>query len=95
MSKNLSNLINYYRDCYRSDNRELLIYDFLDPKIENKICLDTQEEILNGNAPKIAIPSIRRSPFKRNTNYLQRFTFDHHQLVSGHVIHRLFNPSYS
>lgn len=52
---NLNNLIAYFRDCYKSDNREQAIFDFLDTKIENKILLDGEEELLNNAHPKIPI----------------------------------------
>ncbi|WP_196892847.1 DEAD/DEAH box helicase [Aureivirga marina] len=54
--KELKNLIKYYRNCYQSDNRDKVIIDFLNAKIENKYCIETKEELINGISPIIPIP---------------------------------------
>ncbi|MCT4638867.1 MAG: DNA2/NAM7 family helicase [Bacteroidales bacterium] len=51
----VSNIIQYYRDCYRADNREQVIYDFLDRKIEDKICFEGKEELITGEYPFVPI----------------------------------------
>ncbi len=53
----LSNIIQYFHDCYRSDNRELIIYDFLDRKVENKICFEGKEELVTDEYPIVPIHS--------------------------------------
>lgn len=57
MSVSIPNVIKYFHDCYRSDNRELLIYDFLDRKVEDKVFFEGKEELLNGEYPKVPIDS--------------------------------------
>ncbi|WP_196886222.1 DEAD/DEAH box helicase [Aureivirga sp. CE67] len=52
----IKNLIKYYRNCYQSDNRDTIITDFLNPKIINKYCIETREELLTGDSPIIPIP---------------------------------------
>ena len=59
MDSKTSKLIDYYRSCYQSDNRQLEIYDFLHAKIENKIHLPNKEELLTSDTPCIAIDSIQ------------------------------------
>lgn len=61
MPHSLSDIIQYFRDCYRSDNRELTINDFLDSKVEDKIFIEGKEELLNGDFPKIPIDALKAS----------------------------------
>ncbi|UII25338.1 AAA domain-containing protein [Fulvivirga maritima] len=55
VSSQLSKAIHYFFDCYRSDNRELSIFDFLDNKVENRLIIEGREELLTGDAPIIPI----------------------------------------
>jgi len=57
----LPSIIQYFHDCYRSDNREQVIYDFLDQKIEDKIYTEGQEELLTNESPIIPIDSKKAS----------------------------------
>ena len=63
MTKNssISNIIQYFHDCYRSDNRELIIYNFLDKKVENKIYFEEKEDLLTGNHPIVPIDTVKAS----------------------------------
>lgn len=57
MNTELANIIRYFHDCYRSYNRDLLIYDFLDKKIEDRVFFDDQEELITGDFPIVPIDS--------------------------------------
>ena len=57
MDSKIAKLIDYYRSCYQSDNRQLEIYDFLNVKIENKLYLSEKEELLTADAPFVAVDS--------------------------------------
>jgi superfamily I DNA and/or RNA helicase len=54
-----SNIIKYFHDCYQSDNRELIIYNFLDKKVENKLYFKGKEELLTGSHPIIPVDTIK------------------------------------
>ena len=66
MTSSLSNVIQYFHDCYRSDNRELIIYDFLDRKIEDKVFIEGKEELVNNDYPIVPIDS------EKATNILKK-----------------------
>lgn len=55
MNTSLGRIISYFHACYQSDNRELLIYDFLDRKVEDKIHMEGKEELINNDYPFKAI----------------------------------------
>ncbi|UTW66034.1 AAA family ATPase [bacterium SCSIO 12643] len=55
----IPNIIQYYHDCYRSDNRELVIFDFLNRKVENKVFFDGKEELLNNLYPIKSFPKLK------------------------------------
>ena len=55
MPDSLSNIIEYFEQCYRSDNRELNIFDFLDRKIEDKFFIEGKEELVSNSLPIIPI----------------------------------------
>ena len=47
----VSNLINYYKDCYQADSRTLSISNFFSTKFENKLFVEDKDQLLNGNLP--------------------------------------------
>jgi hypothetical protein len=53
----IPNIVQYFHDCYRSDNRELVLYDFLDKKVENRLSMEGKEVLINGEYPLIPINS--------------------------------------
>ena len=55
MTNSLKNIIEYFRDCYRSDNREMMIFDFLDKKVEEQLFITGKEELINNEYPHIPI----------------------------------------
>lgn len=55
MASTITNLITYFQECYRADNREMLIFDFLDKKIENRIIIEGNEELINGELPIVPL----------------------------------------
>lgn len=52
---NLSNVIAYFRDCYRADTRTLSVTNTLSQKVENKLVIEGNDEILNGNLPEYPV----------------------------------------
>ncbi len=46
---NLNNIIAYFRDCYRADTRTLSITNTFSKKVENRLVIEGNDEILNGN----------------------------------------------
>lgn len=56
MSQNIPGIVRYFLDCYRSDNRELTLYDFLDPKVEEKYFIEDTEELITNELPHLPIP---------------------------------------
>lgn len=72
MSASLSNIIEYFHDCYRSDNRELVIYDFLDRKIENKVFIEEKEELINNEYPVIPIDTDKASDILKKLEVFQK-----------------------
>jgi len=72
MSTDQANIIHYFHDCYRADNRELLLYDFLDKKVEDKFYFEGQEELLNGNYPLIPIDSDKASIVLKKLEVFQK-----------------------
>jgi len=72
MPDTINNLIQYFHDCYQADNRELIIYNFLDPKIENKIYFESKEELLTDNYPIIPIDPVKASTILKKTELFQK-----------------------
>ncbi|BAX82678.1 DEAD/DEAH box helicase [Labilibaculum antarcticum] len=72
MPDTINNLIQYYHDCYQSDNRELIIYNFLDKKVENKIYFEGKEELLTDSNPLIPIDSVKASAICKKTKLFQK-----------------------
>ncbi len=72
MTATISNLVQYYQECYRSDNREMIIYDFLDRKVEDKIYIEGREELLNNAYPKIPIDSKKASTILKKLELFQK-----------------------
>ncbi|PKQ63977.1 hypothetical protein BZG02_08165 [Labilibaculum filiforme] len=59
MPDSINHLIQYFHDCYQADNRELIIYNFLDAKIENKVYFEGKEDLLTDNHPIVPIDSVK------------------------------------
>jgi superfamily I DNA and/or RNA helicase len=72
MPNTINKLIQYYHDCYQSDNRELIIYNFLDQKVENKIYFEGQEELLTDSNPLIPIDSVKASTISKKIELFQK-----------------------
>ena len=51
----LNNTINYYKDCYQADNRELKLLNFFGRKVDDVYFFQEREELLNGTFPYIHI----------------------------------------
>ncbi|MFA0963842.1 AAA domain-containing protein [Roseivirga sp. BDSF3-8] len=51
----ISDIIRYFHDCYRSDKRDTGIYDFLDRKIEEKVIVEGEEELATDRMPIIPL----------------------------------------
>ncbi|MFT5619223.1 MAG: hypothetical protein ACI85I_002465 [Arenicella sp.] len=45
-------LINYFRDCYLADQREMTLWSIFDSKIEDLHLLEGEEQLVNGKFPK-------------------------------------------
>ncbi len=45
-------LINYFRDCYLADQREMTLWSIFDSKIEDLHILEGEEQLVNGKFPK-------------------------------------------
>lgn len=54
-STELRSIIRYYTDCFRSDNREIYLSDFLGSKVQQRYFFDGKEELLNGHNPYVPI----------------------------------------
>ena len=61
MPNSLATTIQYFHDCYRSDNRELFIPDFLGKKVEHLVCIEGQDDLLTNLYPKVSINSTKAS----------------------------------
>ena len=72
MNSKIATLIDYYRSCYQSDNRQLEIYDFLNVKIENKIYFSDKEELLTSEAPFIPIDSSKAEALIKKQRLFQQ-----------------------
>lgn len=72
INSSFSNIIQYFNDCYRSDNRELSIYNFLDQKVENKIYFEGEEELLTGNHPIVPIDSAKASTISKKVKLYEK-----------------------
>lgn len=72
MAKSLANIISYFHDCYRSDNRDLIIYDFLDRKVEDKMFFEGREELLTGEHPIIPINSEKAIRIEKKLEVFQK-----------------------
>ena len=68
----IPNIIQYFHDCYRADNRELVIFDFLDRKVENKIFIEGQEELLNNQYPIKAIDASKAESILKKLEVFQK-----------------------
>src|SRR5262249_13860514 len=44
----LSNLINYFRDCYEADNARSTIWNIFSANVEHRIFVDSEEQLLTG-----------------------------------------------
>ncbi len=49
----ISNIVNYFKDCYTADNRNLTIENFFSAKIEGGLIMSGQEELLNNHFSQI------------------------------------------
>jgi len=47
----IQNIVNYYRDCYVADNRDLSIWDFFASKVQHSTILSGKEELISGDMP--------------------------------------------
>lgn len=57
MPKKLQPYLSYLAKCYVSDNRQLKLTNFLNPrKIENLFPIEQPEELINNHSPKIPLP---------------------------------------
>ena len=72
MSNSLSNIIQYFHDCYRSDNRELIIYDFLNKKVEDKVYFNGKEELLTDEYPIVPINPEKASSILKKLEVFQK-----------------------
>ena len=72
MANSLNNIVSYFHDCYRSDNRDQVINDFLKPKIENKIYIEGREELLTGEHPIIPINSDKAHKIVKKLEVFQK-----------------------
>lgn len=52
---NPKNIINYFKDCFQSDNRELQLLDFFSDRVEEISFVQTKEELLTGDSQEIYI----------------------------------------
>jgi superfamily I DNA and/or RNA helicase len=68
----IPNTIQYFHDCYRADNRELVIFDFLDRKVENKVFIEGEEELLNNQSPIKAIEAIKAENILKKLEVFQK-----------------------
>lgn len=53
----LSDIVAYFRDCYRADSRTLSISNIFSSNVENRLILDGHDELLNGHLNEHPIPS--------------------------------------
>lgn len=72
MSDTITRLISYFHDCYQADNRELIIYNFLDQKVENKMYFEGKEDLLTDNHPLIPIDSVKASTILKKIELFQK-----------------------
>gem|GEM_PF-522076 len=49
------NIINYFKDCFQSDNRELQLLDFFSDRVEEISFVQTKEELLTGDLQEIYV----------------------------------------
>lgn len=61
MNAKTQDLFRYFYDCYRLDNRQLNIFDFLDRKIEDKVFFSGHEELVSGEFPITPIDNTQAS----------------------------------
>ncbi len=72
MANTLANIVSYFHDCYRSDNRDLFIYDFLDRKVEDKMFFEGREELVTGEHPIIPINSEKAIRIEKKLEVFQK-----------------------
>ena len=72
MPDTINNLIQYFHDCYQADNRELITYNFVDLKIENKIFFRGKKEFLTDKHPIIPIDSVEASTTLKKRKLFQK-----------------------
>jgi superfamily I DNA/RNA helicase len=59
MPKKLQPYLSYLAKCYVSDNRQLKLTNFLNPrKIEHLLPMEQSEELINDHSPKIPLPEV-------------------------------------
>ncbi len=51
----ISRIISYFRDCYLADTRTLSLTNFFSTKVENKLVIDGEDELLNGHLPYLPV----------------------------------------
>ncbi|MDT0538432.1 AAA domain-containing protein [Croceitalea sp. P059] len=71
MTVKLSNIINYFHDCYLADNRSISIMNFLKPKVAHKINFE-QEELINGKYPIVPIPNEQAEQLLKNAKLFEK-----------------------
>ena len=52
----LQAIINYFRDCYIADQRDLTLWSIFDKKVQDLHVMTGEEQLLNGKLPKQYIP---------------------------------------
>lgn len=52
----LQSIINYFRDCYVADQRDLTLWSIFDKKVESLYLQEGEENLVNGTYPSIFIP---------------------------------------
>ncbi len=50
-------VISYFRSCYQADNRGLSIFNFFGGKVERRLVMDGQEDLLTGMFPHVPVDS--------------------------------------
>ena len=51
----VNNIISYFNDCYRNDNRSLVISNIFAKKLDNLLFIEGKEQLVTGDYPYIPV----------------------------------------
>lgn len=68
----IQNIINYYRDCYMADNRDLSIWNFISNKVQYHTIVEEREELVTDFLPYLPIDEEKAEKISKELQLYQK-----------------------